>query len=94
MRSRYSAYALGNVGYIIETTHSEHPNKQLPRAQVEAQIKTFCDTSDFTGLEIIEAEDVYVTFRAHLGKNGSFTEKSEFAKEEGMWRYKRAAFIS
>jgi len=94
MRSRYSAYALGNIEYIIETTHSTHPDKQLPRAEWEAQIKAFSEGTVFTGLEILEAKDAFVTFRADLGMTGSFTEKSEFEKEEGKWRYKRAVFIS
>lgn len=94
MRSRYSAYALGNVSYIMETTHSSHPDKSRPRKEWEAQILAFSKAAEFTGLEILEAQDNFVTFRADLGSAGSFTEKSEFEKEEGRWRYKRALSIT
>ncbi len=94
MRSRYSAYALGNAAYIMETTHSSHPDKSLSPAQWKAQILAFSKGTAFTGLEILEAQDVFVTFRAELGSAGSFTEKSEFEKEEGKWRYKRAVSLS
>lgn len=94
MRSRYSAYALGNAGYIIKTTHSQHPDKRLSHSQWIKRIQNFCRSNQFTGLEILEAEDQFVTFRAHLGEGISFTEKSEFEKEGGYWRYKKAVFIN
>ena len=34
MRSRYSAYCLGRVSYLVETTHPSERNKSL-RAEVE-----------------------------------------------------------
>src|SRR5690625_64062 len=83
MRSRYSAYALGNAAYIIETTHSAHPDKRKPCKEWEAQILAFSNGCQFTGLEILKADGCFVTFRAELGINGSFTEKSEFEWEQG-----------
>lgn len=94
MRSRYSAYALGLADYIIATTHSSHPDKSGSLLNWKQKIEKFSKKSEFVGLTILEAEENFVTFRADLGKNGSFTEKSEFEKEEGQWRYKRAVFIS
>jgi SEC-C motif domain protein len=94
MRSRYSAYALGNSAYIMETTHSSHPDKKKSQAEWETQIKAFSKGADFTGLEILESYANFVTFRADLGSAGSFTEKSEFEEEEGRWRYKRAITIT
>ncbi|MCH9626941.1 MAG: hypothetical protein S4CHLAM2_05730 [Chlamydiales bacterium] len=91
MRSRYSAYALGNADYIMRTTHSEHPDKQLAPSEWKEQIKAFCQATQFTGLEILQAEGDTVTFRAGLqqgGKDVSFTEKSAFGKEGAFWRYK------
>ncbi|MCC5831822.1 MAG: SEC-C domain-containing protein [Chlamydiales bacterium] len=94
MRSRYSAYALGKAPYIMETTHSSHPDKKRPPAEWKEQILAFSNGVQFTGLDILEAQGNFVTFRAYLGSAGSFTEKSEFEKEEGRWRYKRALSIT
>ncbi len=91
MRARYSAYALGNVDYIMRTTHSEHPDKQLAPSEWRAQIEAFCQATQFIGLEILEAQEETVTFRAELqqgGKDVSFTERSVFGKEGECWCYK------
>jgi SEC-C motif-containing protein len=89
MRSRYAAYALHLVDYIIETTHSRK------RMALQAQdILEFCRTTQFVNLTIHAFVDgpneAYVTFTAHLERNGtdvSFTEKSRFLKENGRWFY-------
>lgn len=90
MRSRFSAYALGKIGYILKT---ERPSGN-PQARRQA-IKRFCQTTDFLGLQIL-AEDslgkdqATVTFRAILaqrGQDASFTECSLFEKRNGRWRY-------
>lgn len=91
MRSRYSAYSLGLVRYIIDTTHPSSPLFQKrTRAQIEEDIRHFCESSQFTGLEIVEAGENAVTFIAHLeqgGSDASFKEKSRFAKQNGRWLY-------
>lgn len=94
MRSRYSAYAKHRVDYIILTTHPDHHDASTPLAKRKKSIQTFCDTTEFVGLEILEEIEgepfSYVTFRAHLKQNGqdtSFVEKSTFAKRNGKWFY-------
>ena len=94
MRSRYSAYALGKVSYIIETTH---PN--LPVSSVE-DIEAFCQQTQFENLEILDKEEnapfARVTFRATLSQRGqdvSFTEKSTFEKVQGKWLYLKGETI-
>ncbi len=86
MRSRYSGYALKKIDYLIETTH---PNlRQIGEDRDE--IAKFSNETSFEGLEILEVEGPYVTFRAHLsreGKDVSFTEKSRFEKVDGKWKY-------
>lgn len=82
MRSRYSAYALENVDYILKTG----PQGEISRKG----IARFCKESSFTGLEILETTDDTVTFKAILEQNGhdaSFTEKSLFAKLNERWSY-------
>jgi SEC-C motif domain protein len=90
MRSRYSAYALGNAEYIIKTTHPDHPDSSIPAPERRKQIKLFCRSSTFKDLEILESTDSTVTFKAtltHNGQDASFTEKSAFAQINDRWYY-------
>lgn len=96
MRSRYSAYALGKIEYIIETTHPDHPDKQLLESVLREQISYFCKNTAFQDLQILHFEFgqmlSYVTFHAKLhqkGKDISFTEKSTFEKKGNRWLYLR-----
>jgi SEC-C motif domain protein len=98
MRSRYSAYALGLVDYIIETTHPEHPESANDSANADArkaQILAFCTQTHFDGVKILAfmdgQEEATVTFIAYLRQadaDASFTEKSFFMKENGRWLYR------
>ena len=94
MRSRYSAYAMGNAKYIIETTHPKNSQFQTNCLQWEQEILQFCKNTIFEKLEILDFTDgekiAYVTFRAHLKQNGtnaSFKEKSAFEKVKKRWLY-------
>ncbi|MBS0654623.1 MAG: hypothetical protein JSR46_02500 [Verrucomicrobia bacterium] len=94
MRSRYSAYALGLVDYIIQTTHPTNPLFTKSPLEIRKEIFYFCEETQFTGLEILNFTDgetkAYVTFVAHLiqgGKKIRFTEKSLFLKQEKQWLY-------
>jgi SEC-C motif domain protein len=94
MRSRYSAYALGNSAYILETTHPNHQDQKIPFAKRKRSIEEFSRETEFRNLEILGSEEsppyFYVTFRATLfqkGKDASFTEKSRFAKLGPRWFY-------
>lgn len=88
MRSRYTAYALGNADYIIETTHSSETLSDY------AEILAFSQMTSFDSLKIIEfidgEKEAYVTFHAGLTQQGedvSFTERSRFVKENNKWIY-------
>ncbi len=92
MRSRFSAYALGKVGYLIatrcEAKRSEENREELAR---------YCKAVRCVGLKITakqeggpeDAEGI-VTFHASLQANGRRSlhiETSTFAREEGKWVY-------
>lgn len=94
MRSRYAAYAMGNVDYILKTTHPDHPDSRVSADQRKKQIRQFCKSTRFDDLKILDAEDGQpfstVTFHAHLSQEGvdcSFTEKSTFAQINARWLY-------
>lgn len=94
MRSRYSAYALSLVNYIIATTHRDSPHYHHNRSLWKKEILAFCKQTLFENLEILYAEEegnfAIVCFTATLksGTNDmSFTEKSSFKKEGKKWFY-------
>ncbi|SFV50309.1 UPF0225 protein YchJ [hydrothermal vent metagenome] len=90
MRSRYSAYALGDSKYIIKTTHPENPDYTLDTDKWSQSIDIFTQQSSFDGLEILEwidgERESYVSFRATIS-NTIMIEKSRFVKESGRWLY-------
>jgi SEC-C motif-containing protein len=93
MRSRYAAYALNNVEYIIATTHPDSPHYSSDREAWRREIETFCKETTFAGLDILAVEPDTVTFRATLFQNArdvSFTERSLFKQYNGRWMYQSA----
>ena len=94
MKSRYSAFAVGNGNYIIATTHPDHPEAQKDVEMRKRELAHFFKYTEMRGLEILEVEPgspfSYVTFKVSLEQNGkpfSFIEKSTFEKKEGKWLY-------
>jgi len=92
MRSRYTAYHLALVNYLIRTTH---PDKIRPNYQSQLE-KSKNDTS-WTGLEILsismgQKSDKIgkVRFVAHYemaGQTSSMEEHSRFKRYKGDWVY-------
>ena len=95
MRSRYSAYSLGFVDYILKTTHPNNPDYTVKTSLWKQSILKFSHNTQFLGLKIgefIDGETVaYVTFEAILD-SGSLKEKSRFLKENGQWLYESGSF--
>lgn len=97
MRSRFSAYALGKVDYLVETTHPESPQIESPLSRWKEEISLFSQKTRFADLEILSTTEhgscATVRFRATLfqgKKEVSFTEESFFLKVEGRWLYLKA----
>ena len=98
MRSRYTAYALGEVDYVLETTHPDGPQAERDREEWRRSVERFSRESTFEALEVLAHEtqgDVaWVTFRAQVsdrGRDRSFVERSEFRRVDGRWLYFGAA---
>lgn len=89
MRSRYSAYSIGNIDYICET--EESPNRDT--------IENWARSTRFKRLRVLagerggkEDETGTVTFEADFetnGENGTHRETSQFQKHEGRWIFVR-----
>lgn len=96
MRSRFSAYALHNADYVMDTTHPENPAYTKDRSAWKESILSFCHLTQFNGLQISESTDEHVTFTAILqqqGKDAGFTERSKFVKVNDRWLYQSGEFI-
>lgn len=87
MRSRYSAFVLGDEAYLRQTWAAENlPAEPLLDAAVKWQGLTILSTEaggelDQTGV---------VTFIARYkvnGRAGRMQERSRFVREQGLWRY-------
>lgn len=81
MRSRYTAYVVGNVDYLVAT--AEGPQD---RAGIAARAKA----TVWRGLEIVDAQQNVVEFIARGATNGvpfEQRERSRFAKRDGRWIY-------
>ncbi|WP_091556766.1 YchJ family protein [Micromonospora pattaloongensis] len=91
MRSRFSAYAVGDTGYLLRSWHSSTRPRHL----------TLDPQQRWTRLDILDADrgglfdtTGTVEFRAHYretGRSGTLHERSRFVREEGRWVYLDAA---
>ena len=94
MRSRYSAYVVGDVDYLQKTSAGEALMK-FDRADLKRSIQA----TEWLGLDILETTDGLegddvgtVTFRAQFrenGKVGTLSERSEFRRIGRAWHYFR-----
>lgn len=97
MRSRYAAYALGEVDYVLDTTHPGGPQFRQDRDAWREDVRGFCQDTRFEGLEVLDEREQgdlgWVTFHARLSQAGedvSFRERSRFERTDGRWLYHSA----
>ena len=88
MKSRYSAFVIGDIQYIINTSTFQNDFDDL---------KSFSYNCQFNKLEILEFSYDTVTFKVIIFCNGvdnSFIEKSYFIKKDGKWYYSGGDIIN
>jgi SEC-C motif-containing protein len=92
MRARYTAFARGQVDFILATHHSRTRHRVKRR-----EVQDWAQGSEWLGLEILEAAEggagdtkgtvsFHATYRAE-GKQSEHYEKSTFEREGGGWRF-------
>ncbi|MCF6744444.1 hypothetical protein E9529_09165 [Blastococcus sp. KM273128] len=87
MRSRYSAFALGDAGYLLRTWH---PTTRPPALDLDPAVRwTGLEVLATTGGGLLAAEGTveFVARYRHGGVDGEQRELSRFAREDGAWRY-------
>lgn len=87
MRSRYTAFVVGDARYLSETWH---PGTRPDELDLDPRVQ-------WTGLEIVDAVDPgedatrgVVGFRAHwrdADTSGVLAERSRFVRQSGRWWY-------
>lgn len=80
MRSRYTAFALGNAEHLWRTWH---PRTRPPKVTLDPEIT-------WTSLRIVRAGEDTVEFQAHFrgpAGAGRMREHSQFARRAGRWFY-------
>ncbi len=86
MRSRYSAYATGEIDYLIESTHPSTRKLYSPD-----EIVAWMHANKWVKLEIIRSFDATVEFKAHfvegLKSPEIHHERSTFKEENGRWYF-------
>ena len=85
MRSRYSAYCLGDVNYLQATTHDHTWSDEELKF-----IQDWADNSFWEHLEIVDFSDDMVEFKAYYifeKKQHLHHEKSTILKVNDMWKY-------
>ena len=87
MRSRYSAFAVGDAAYLLATWH---PTTRPHSLDLHPAVRwTGLEVLTTTGGTLLAAEGT-VEFRAHLvvgGVAGAQHENSRFVREGGRWLY-------
>jgi len=92
MRSRYSAYTIQNIDYIL-STHQENPDDQVDRESTEK----WAAESEWVGLEVVESvaggagdDEGIVEFIARYrlqGTDAAHHERARFGRADGRWQY-------
>lgn len=87
MRSRYTAFSVGDARYLLATWH---PTTRPDRLELDPDIR-------WTGLEILDTQrggerdaTGVVEFRAHWrtpADRGVLHERSRFTRPQGAWMY-------
>lgn len=96
MRSRYSAFARGEHGYLFRTLHPDHDDHARGEKALTTQLAKNAKRTRYDALVILDGDGpdadgiarvlFHVTMRLD-GKDASFAELSSFARDGIGWRY-------
>ena len=87
MRSRYSAFAVGDAAYLLATWH---PTTRPVALELDPGVRWLgldVVATDGGGLLATEGTVEFVAHRISGGERGEQHEVSRFVREDGAWRY-------
>ena len=94
MRSRFTAYAVGDVRHLMRTTDPEGPHYRTDRGTWAAELRAYCAQTAFIALTILDAhmdgDTGMVHFQAtleHAGRRTIQEERSRFRRRKRRWLY-------
>ncbi len=94
MRSRYTAYLLGEVAYLMASTDPAGPHWRPDPARWATELRDYCARARFLGLDVQDtgfADGLpTVSFEAKLLLDGVpqvIQERSRFRQLAGRWTY-------
>jgi SEC-C motif-containing protein len=96
MRSRFAAFALGRWGYLWDTLHPDHEDRDRDREAFARDLERSQKAVRYLRLSILDASApdadgaATVRFFAEVrasGRDRSFVERSTFVHDGHGWRY-------
>lgn len=87
MRTRFTAFALGDAGYLLRSWHSATRPKAI---DLDPRVRWVrLDVLNRTGGGLLDTEGTvdFVAFWKDGRRSGSQRENSRFVKEQGRWVY-------
>lgn len=107
VRSRFSAYCVGDCDYLADTTHPENPEFSGSKSKYMSVLRGVTKHARYWDLKIIKSEpgssvdDGSVTFKFSFvntslpkdqQKPSSRVETSRFVRQDGVWRFLSSTF--
>ncbi|BCN59077.1 YchJ family protein [Prescottella equi] len=87
MRSRYSAFAVGDEAYLLRTWHPDTRPKRLDLDPEQVWCRLDVLTTSGGGLLDSTGTVEFVAHYVDHGTRGSMREHSTFVREDGRWLY-------
>jgi len=87
MRSRFSAFAVGDAGYLLRTWHSTSRPRELRLDPTLRWIRLAVLDTDDGGLFDTAGTVRFRAIYRRDGQRGVLAETSRFLREDGRWTY-------
>lgn len=96
LRSRYAAFALGEIEYLWKTLHEDHPDRQKPMDRTFMALRLASSSLKYMGLVVVQTSKpdrdgveraLYLARVFRRGEDVSFLELAEFLHDGKGLRY-------
>ena len=87
MRSRYSAFAVGDPAYLLRTWHSTTRPRRITLDAGEEWTRLVVLATTGGGLSDAEGTVEFRALSTPRGRSESLHERSQFLREDGRWAY-------